>query len=83
MRAEDFADVPGWLAEDYPELFSHPRLADRLKLYAIAFDLNELKDAPPDRKRHELGPLHPLNRLAAVLGGGGHLAPWMERAGIS
>ena len=35
-RSADYLDVPRWLADDIPELFSTPRLFERLTLYAIA-----------------------------------------------
>ncbi len=46
-RAEDYADIPWWLAEDYPELLDVPRQFDRLRLYAIAYDIRDLTMFPP------------------------------------
>jgi aminoglycoside phosphotransferase len=72
-RPEDYACVPGWLAEVYPELFSHPRLLDRLRMYSIAYDLRDLLMDPPDRPVDELSHLHPYHRLTDTLDGHGHL----------
>lgn len=30
-RSEDDAHMPGWLADEYPELFETPRLRERLE----------------------------------------------------
>ena len=38
---------PFWLAEDYPELFSMDHQLDRVKIYAIAWDIQELLRFPP------------------------------------
>ena len=35
-KHEDYAEVPWWLSESYPELFSFPRQLDRVRIYAIA-----------------------------------------------
>ncbi len=35
-RAEDYREVPDWLRDAYPELFSHPRREDRLAVLHIA-----------------------------------------------
>ncbi len=83
QRAEDYRSVPNWLAEAMPELFETPRLADRMKLFALAFDMNELAEEPPTKRRHELGPLHPMNRLANLLTGGGRLETALTRTGLT
>jgi len=83
QRTADYAEVPAWLASDLPELFEMPRLRDRLTVYAIAFDLNELVDEPPTKHRQDLGPLHPLNRLADILNGGGRLHRALGRSGLT
>jgi len=69
----DYAEVPRWLAEDYPELFAHPRLQDRLRVYSIAYDLRELLMDPPDRPVELLSHLHPYHRLADTVEGRGHI----------
>src|SRR5690606_22367669 len=46
-RTEDYEPVPGWFAEECPELFDHPRALDRLRLFAVGFDTRELLANPP------------------------------------
>jgi aminoglycoside phosphotransferase len=70
---EDYAEVPQWLAEDYPDLFANPRLGDRLRVYSMAYDLRDLLMSPPDRPVEELSHLHPYHRLADTVDGRGHL----------
>jgi hypothetical protein len=72
-RAEDYADVPFWFRDAYPELFAHRRCFDRLRLYAVAFDVRELLANPPTRPARELTRHHPYRRLLATLRGAGHL----------
>jgi hypothetical protein len=72
-HAEDYADVPEWLQEDYPELFSFPRKADRLRLYSIAYDLRDLTMFPPGAPSRQLHELHSLNRLRNAVLGCSHL----------
>jgi aminoglycoside phosphotransferase (APT) family kinase protein len=72
-KAEDYADVPWWMAEDYPELFAHPHQLERVRLYSIAWDVHELisfplADAPAKSHRE-----HPYNRLARVVRGTSYL----------
>ena len=78
-HAADYLDVPRWLAEDVPELFSAPRLHERLTLYAIAYDVRELLAFPPAVDLRSLSPYHPLHRLQNTMRGAGHLA-WLDRA---
>lgn len=66
-RPEDYAEVPGWLAEDYPELFAYPRQIDRLRVYSIAYDVRDLLANPPPAGIRDLSPLHPYHRLARVV----------------
>ncbi len=83
--ADDYADVPGWVAEDRPDLFEHPDLFERLILYAISFSVQELVTYPldPSMPRTMLGPMHPINRLANLLNHGGHIAPMLSRLGLA
>lgn len=80
-RAEDYANIPDWLAQDYPELFDVPRLRERLELYSLAFDLNELVQFPPRGDARSLPPLHALNRIHATLAGRAHFMRWFN-AGV-
>ena len=61
--SKDYAPVPYWLCEDYPELFSAPHLLDRMRLYCIAYDVRELLTFPPPLPAAHLSPHHPVNRL--------------------
>ncbi|MBA2282030.1 MAG: phosphotransferase [Acidimicrobiia bacterium] len=72
-RAEAYADVPAWFAEAYPELFAHPRLLDRLRLYSVAFDVHDLLENPPLKRASELTRQHPYRRLLSTLRGQSHL----------
>jgi hygromycin-B 7''-O-kinase len=72
-RAEDYASVPYWLADDYPELFYTPQLFERTQLYCIAYDIRELLLFPPQRPPRELSRFHPYNRLDMILRGTSHL----------
>jgi aminoglycoside phosphotransferase (APT) family kinase protein len=72
-HSKDYAPVPYWLAEDYPELFRVPRLLDRMRIYCIAYDVRELLAFPPPRPAIQLSPHHPVNRLARTARGISHL----------
>ncbi|MCU1354230.1 MAG: aminoglycoside phosphotransferase [Acidimicrobiales bacterium] len=72
-HAEDYAEVPFWLAEDYPELFSDPRQFARMRLYSIAWDVKEVLAYPPPRGLLQLNACHPLQRLVQVLRGTSYL----------
>lgn len=67
QRPEDYLEVLSWLSADLPELFATPDLNDRLLVIDIAFELHEILAHPDLGPRDELGPLHPLNRLASRL----------------
>lgn len=71
--AADYAPVPYWLAEDYPELFTHPHQLDRMRLYSIAFDVRDLLQSPPTVSANQLSPHHAANRLARTVHGTSHL----------
>lgn len=81
-RARDYHDVPAWLIEDYPALFEHPRLAERLALFALAFEVQALTRTPPSGPRSTLGPLHPYNRLVDALIEGGPAVQALRRHGM-
>lgn len=83
-RPDDYIDVPTWFAEERPDLFEHPDLAQRLLIYAIAFTAQELQANPPSpaTPRSMFGPLHPLRRLAGLAEDGGHLRPVLQRIGL-
>lgn len=66
-EADDYADVPWWFAEDYPELFAHPRQFDRARIYSLAWDVRELLAFPPSDSARELHRHHPYRRIIHVL----------------
>jgi aminoglycoside phosphotransferase len=72
-RAEDYAEVPWWVGEDYPELFDFRQQFERIRLYAIAYDVRELLQHPPPDRPANLSPHHPYNRLARTVQGTSHL----------
>jgi aminoglycoside phosphotransferase (APT) family kinase protein len=82
-QAEDYADVAYWLAEEYPALFSHANLTERLMLYALSFEvrLATMGPIPANRPDDPMG--HPYNRLIGLLSSGGHVVQALHRAGIS
>lgn len=82
LSSLDFEDVPSWLAEDYPELFDHPRIVERLGLYCVAFDMAELIRMPDVTSLSEMGPLHPVRRLTALLDGVSPLRDQLARLAL-
>jgi aminoglycoside phosphotransferase (APT) family kinase protein len=72
-RTEDYAPIPYWLADDYPELFQVPNLFERMQLYCIAYDIRELLLFPPPRPPRELSKYHPYNRLSTLRHAFSHL----------
>ncbi len=75
---EDYRDVPWWLADDYPELFTFADQFDRVRLYAIAYDVRDLLLFPPAGPVGELSQHHPVHRLAATVNGTSYLARLAE-----
>jgi aminoglycoside phosphotransferase (APT) family kinase protein len=71
--AEDYAEVPWWVGEDYPELFDFRQQFERIRLYAIAYDVRELLRFPPPDRPSNLSPHHPYNRLERTIQGRSHL----------
>ena len=69
----DYADVPWWLADDYPALFDAPYVFDRVRLYSIAWDVRELLAFPPKVDSRELHGDHPYHRLRQLISGDGYL----------
>lgn len=75
----DYAELPGWLAAAYPALFAHPRLRDRLRIYALGFDVGELAQTGPLGPTSMMAPLHPYRRLRALLDGLSYIDQLWER----
>ena len=65
--AADYVEVPYWMRDDYPELFDRPHGLDRLRLYSIGFDLQQLLSMPPSAPARELSEHHPLRRLGRTI----------------
>ncbi|WP_208029627.1 phosphotransferase family protein [Rhabdothermincola sediminis] len=76
-RVEDYRLVPYWLAEYYPELFGHEYLLERTLLYAISYDVHELRrelaEQPITGPTRDLPEWHPHKRLENTLRGRSHL----------
>ena len=79
----DYADVPWWIAEDYPGLFDAPYVFERVRLYGIAWDIKEILEFPPQAEARLLHTDHPYHRLRRTLEGTGHLDTLNGRAPIS
>ncbi|MEL7207858.1 MAG: phosphotransferase [Actinomycetota bacterium] len=73
VTAESHAQVPWWLADAYPALFSSPRQFDRMRVYSIAFDVRELLLYPPPLPAERLPEHHPYRRLIRMVQGQSHL----------
>ncbi len=71
---DDYHNVVGWLAESYPELFSAGDLAQRLALFAIAYEVRAVLQVPPNGPAEALHPAHPYRRLMAAAADGGPAA---------
>ncbi|WP_426572268.1 phosphotransferase family protein [Aquihabitans sp. McL0605] len=81
-KAEDYAEVPWWFAEEYPELFSHPRQLDRVRLYSIAWDVREILEFPPQESLTRLHKHHPYQRLSQALRGTHYLDRFNGEASV-
>lgn len=69
VSRQDYECVTGWLRAAYPELFAHPRLAERLTTYRLAYDARALLRDPPDRPADQLPRHHPYRRLQRLVEG--------------
>ena len=74
-RPEDYAEVPTWLADAYPRLFSSPRALERLRLFALAYEVRSLVADPPRLPVDRLDPLHAYHRFARLVRGESYLDP--------
>jgi hygromycin-B 7''-O-kinase len=71
--ADEYVDVPWQLADAYPDLFSHNRQFDRMRVFSIAYDVRELLLYPPPVPVDRLPDHHAYHRLEAVLTGRSYL----------
>ncbi|WP_426364674.1 phosphotransferase family protein [Streptomyces sp. E-08] len=62
LPPQETARILGWLADDYPQLFEHPRLIHRLWLYQLANTVRELYTWPPAAPEQAAAD-HPVNNL--------------------
>lgn len=64
----DAPPLLAWLAEGYPELFTHHDLRERLWLYGLTFALETILFWPPNHpEAGDLHPAHPLRSLRRLL----------------
>lgn len=78
-KAADYELVPTWISEFMPQLFEHDRLAERLTMYMLAFDVQELEAFGVASEPRNLGPLHPYKRLQALIDGQSYLEPVLNQ----
>jgi hypothetical protein len=71
--------VLSWLEEDYPALFGHPRLVERLWLYELAGALRGLIVWPPGRAEDALRPGSALWELRKAVDGPAHIEELLGR----
>ena len=45
-RPEDYTQITAWFREEVPELFSHPRLQQRINIYSLLYELDLLTEYP-------------------------------------
>lgn len=82
-RATDYADVLSWLSASHDGLFAHPRLFERLLLYALSFEVRQLLLHPSPGIRRSFDPDHPYNRIVTLLGSGGYVAEMLRTVGVT
>jgi hygromycin-B 7''-O-kinase len=76
--AHSYADVPGWLADEYPEWVAHPRLGDRLAVLQISRAIGMLDEFPPTGQADPSDPRDHRNHLRRVLDGSSPLDHWAK-----
>lgn len=76
-KRADYREVPALLKEHYPELFEHPRLHDRLRLYSLSYELRHLLLKPPRGPIEASETFHPYNRMMRVVEGRSYLE-WIQ-----
>lgn len=76
-KRADYREVPTLLREHYPELFSYPRVRDRLRLFSLSYELRHLLLKPPMAKVEVQDTFHPYNRMQRVIEARSHLE-WIQ-----
>jgi aminoglycoside phosphotransferase (APT) family kinase protein len=66
-QAVDYSEVPWWLAKAYPAMFQYPHQIDRMRVYAIAYEVRDLLASPPQAIARRLPELHAYHRLQHVV----------------
>jgi aminoglycoside phosphotransferase (APT) family kinase protein len=72
-RSEDYADVADWLREVYARLFAYPRLTERLRIFAVAYEVRELLAFPPTAPPAQQDHRSAYHRLRRVVHGESYL----------
>ena len=60
---QNYRVVPHWMRDHYIDLFTTRHALERLRLYAIAFEVRQVLTSPPTATLHDLPPSHELQRL--------------------
>jgi aminoglycoside phosphotransferase (APT) family kinase protein len=81
LQRRDFDEVAGWMRDAYPELFSHPRLSDRLWVYRLAYEVHALVTQGPGRAATgaSFPPHHPYQRIVRLVGDRSDLGWFLTR----
>jgi aminoglycoside phosphotransferase (APT) family kinase protein len=76
-RAAAYRDVPRWFRDEYPEVFAHEYILERMLLYSLAHDvhdlLGQLRDHPLEMRPERLPDYHAYKRIDHVLRGRSYL----------
>jgi hygromycin-B 7''-O-kinase len=76
-QAADYRDVPRWFRDEYPEVFAHEYILERMLLYSLAHDIHDLlvqlRDHPLEVRPEGLPDYHAYKRIDHVLRGRSYL----------
>ena len=72
-KHEDYAEVPWWLSEAYPELFSFPRQLDRVRIYCDRVGRARAAPLPAQLRARRAPPRPPVRRLVRTINGTSYL----------
>lgn len=81
LTRSDFDRFVGWLRKCYPKLFGHPHLADRLWVYRLAYDVQDLvtSNRVLGGGLAGTGPHHPYQRVVRDVRGRSDLGWFLAR----